>query len=106
MWRPADWAVQAEQLRAVAAAGTRPNVDLRVLPLEAQAPTFYYSFTLHDDRLVTAESIGEIQLSDPDEIVWQIEVFTQMQQAALDPAASRDLLHGLAARFATRAQTG
>lgn len=101
-WRPADWATQVEQLRAVATATTRPNVDLRILPLDVQAPTFYHSFILHDDYLVTAESIGEIQLNDPDEIAWQIEAFTRLQQAALDPAASRDLLHGLAARFATR----
>ena len=101
-WRPADWAVQAEQLRAVATTATRPNVDLRVLPLDVQAPTFYYSFTLLDDHLVVAESIGEIQLSDPDDIAWQIEVFTRMQRAALDPAASRAVLDGLAARFAAR----
>jgi len=101
-WRPADWAVQAEQLRIVAAASTRPNTDLRILLLDAQAPTFYYSFTLHDEHMVTAESIGQIQLSDPDEIAWQVEVFTQMQQAALDPDTSRAVLNGLAARFAAR----
>jgi hypothetical protein len=101
-WRPADWAVQAEQLRTVALAATRPNVDLRILPLDAQAPTFYHSFTVNDDYLVTADSIGEIQLHDPDDIAWQIEVFTRMQQAALDPAASRAVLDGLAARFAAR----
>ncbi|MGH3899853.1 MAG: Scr1 family TA system antitoxin-like transcriptional regulator [Pseudonocardiaceae bacterium] len=101
-WRPADWAVQAEQLRAVATAATRPNVDLRVLPLDVQASTFYHSFTLLDEHLVTADSIGEILLSDPDDIAWQIEVFTRMQQAALDPAASRAVLDGLAARFAAR----
>lgn len=101
-WRPADWAVQAEQIRAVAAATSRPNVDLRILPLDAQAPTFYHSFTIHDDQLVVADSLGAIQLSDPDDIAWQIEVFTRMQQAALDPAASRAVLDGLAARFAAR----
>jgi hypothetical protein len=101
-WRPADWAVQAEQIRAVAVATTRPNVDLRVLPLDVQAPTFYHSFTVLDDHLVTANSIGAIQLSDPDDIAWQIEVFTRMQGAALDPAASRAVLEGLAARFAAR----
>ncbi|MGH7746280.1 MAG: helix-turn-helix domain-containing protein, partial [Candidatus Dormibacteria bacterium] len=83
-WRPADWAVQAEQIRAVASATTRPNVDLRVLPLDAQAPTFYHSFTILDEHLVVADSLGAIQLSDPDDIAWQIEVFTRMQQAALD----------------------
>ncbi len=66
------------------------------------APTFYHSFTLHDDHLVTADGIGEIQLSDPDDVAWQLEVFTRMQQAALDPQASRAVLDGLAARFATR----
>ncbi|MGH3840819.1 MAG: helix-turn-helix domain-containing protein [Pseudonocardiaceae bacterium] len=101
-WRPADWAVQAEQIRAVASATTRPNVDLRVLPLDAQAPTFYHSFTILDEHLVVADSLGAIQLSDPDDIAWQIEVFTRMQQAALDPAASRAVLDGLAARFAAR----
>lgn len=101
-WRPADWAVQAEQIRAVAAATTRPNIDLRILPLDVQAPTFYHSFTLHDDHLVTADGLGEIQLSDPDDIAWQVEVFTRMQHAALDPQASRAVLDGLAARFAAR----
>jgi hypothetical protein len=101
-WRPADWAGQAEQIRAVAAATTRPNVDLRVLPLDAQAPTFYHSFTILDEHLVTADGLGGIQIHDPDEIAWQIEVFTRMQQAALDPAASRAFLEGLAVRFATR----
>lgn len=101
-WRPADWAVQADQLRAVATAATRPNVDLRILPLDAQAPTFYHSFTLHDDHLVTADSLGEIQLRDPDDISWQAEIFTRMQRTALDPQASRAVLHGLVARFTIR----
>jgi transcriptional regulator with XRE-family HTH domain len=101
-WRPADWAVQAEQIRAVAAATARPNVDLRILPLDAQAPTFYHSFTIHDEHLVTADGLGSIRIHDPDEIAWQIEVFTRMQQAAIDPSASRAVLEGLAARFATR----
>ncbi|MGH8895875.1 MAG: Scr1 family TA system antitoxin-like transcriptional regulator [Egibacteraceae bacterium] len=38
-WRPADWQVQAEQIRAVVAQ-TRPNVDVRILPLDLQEPTF------------------------------------------------------------------
>jgi hypothetical protein len=101
-WRPADWAVQAEQIRAVATATSRPNIDIRVLPLDVQAPTFYHSFTIHDEHLVTADGLGAIRLSDPDDIAWQIEVFTRMQQAALDPAASRAVLDGLAARFAAR----
>lgn len=101
-WRPACWAVQAEQLRAVATAAARPNVDLRVLPLDAQAPTFYHSFTVDDDHLVTADGIGEIWLNDPEDVAWQIEVFTRMQQAALDPQASRALIGGLAARFTAR----
>lgn len=41
-----------------------------------------HSFTLLDDHLVTAESIGAFQLSDPDDIVWQIEVFTRVQGRA------------------------
>ncbi len=101
-WRTADWAVQAEQIRAVAAATTRPNVDLRILPLDAQAPTFYHSFTILDDQMVTADGLGAIRINDPDEIAWQIEVFTRMQEAALDPAESRAVLEGLAARFANR----
>jgi transcriptional regulator with XRE-family HTH domain len=101
-WRPADWVVQAEQIRAVAVAAARDNVDLRVLPLDAQAPTFYHSFTIHDEHLVTADGLGSIRINDPDEITWQIEVFTRMQQAALDPAASRAVLEALAIRFAAR----
>jgi transcriptional regulator with XRE-family HTH domain len=55
-WRPADWAIQAEQIRAVAA--TRPNVDLRVLPLDAQAPTFYHSFTIFDEHRALLEGLA------------------------------------------------
>jgi transcriptional regulator with XRE-family HTH domain len=105
-WRPSSWTVQAEQIRAVADAAARPNVDLRILPLEAQAPTFYHSCTILDDHLVTAESLGAIRLHDPDDIAWQIEVFTRMQQAALDPVASRAMLQGLAVRFAVRGREG
>ncbi|MGH8929334.1 MAG: Scr1 family TA system antitoxin-like transcriptional regulator [Egibacteraceae bacterium] len=102
-WRPADWQVQAEQIRAVAAAATtRPNVEVRILPLDAAAPTFYHSFTIHDDRLVTADSLAEIRLSDQTDIAYHIDVFTRMQHASLDPTASRAVLGGLAARFSTR----
>jgi uncharacterized protein DUF5753 len=100
--RPRRRPVQAEQIRVVAVAATRPNVDLRVLPLDVQAPTFYHSFTLLDEQMVTADGIGATQLDDSDDIAWQIEVFTRMQRAALDPAASRAVLDGLAARFAAR----
>lgn len=63
----------------------------------------YHSFTVHDEQLVTADSLGEIQLNDPDDIAWQSEVFTRMQRTALDPAASRAVLDGLAAtRFTAR----
>jgi hypothetical protein len=51
---------------------------------------------------VVADSLGSIRINDPDEITWQIEVFTRMQQAALDPAASRAVLEALAIRFAAR----
>lgn len=61
-----------------------------------------HSFTLLDDHLVTADSIGAFQLSDPDDIVWQIEVFTRVQGPHWNPAASRAVLEGPAARFAAR----
>lgn len=52
----------------------------------------------HAEIREVADSLGAIQLNDPDDIAWQVEVFTRMQQAALDPAASRAVLEGLAAR--------
>ncbi len=69
-WRPADWQVQAEQIRAVVAQ-TRPNVDVRILPLDFQAPNF--SSLLHDprQRLVTADSLAEVRLSDQVDVVYQ-----------------------------------
>lgn len=82
-------------MRVEATVTTRPMVDLRVL-------LGYHSFTLHDEHLVTGDSIGEVWLSDPDDIAWQIEVFTRLSRAALDPTASRAVLDGLAIRFADR----
>jgi hypothetical protein len=91
-------AVQADQIRAVAAARTWTCS----FALDAHAPTFYHSSTIQDEHLVVADGLGAIRLHDPEEIAWQIEVFTRMQRAALDPAASRALPEDLAIRFATR----
>ncbi len=53
----------------MAAATTRPPERRPlVLPLDAQAPTFYHSFTILDEHLVTADGLGAIRLNDPDDI--------------------------------------
>ena len=58
-------------------------------------PSTRVAVNSHDESLVVPGTVA-------DDTAWQIEVFTRMQRAALDPAASRAVLDGLAARFAAR----
>jgi hypothetical protein len=102
-WRPGPWDEQAEQVRAVLQVTSRPNVDIRLIPLGAQATTFYHSFTLFDDALVYVETVtGEGRTDEPGGIAHAADVFERLRSSALSPEATRARLSSLADDFAKR----
>jgi len=98
---PVVMATQVEHLIEVAA---RANVTVGVIPLTAtvaEAPL--NTFTIYDDRMVTAETIGGlVVMRDPRDVELHREMFTFFAEHAVvdDPAV--EILHGIAAGFRSR----
>lgn len=97
-----DESVMYEQLQWLATEADRPNITLRILPLHAPHPVSAESFVifrfgpkgdaiLHD--VVASEGLKEsFYLEDPQETYLHLLVFDTLLEAALDAAASRDLI--------------
>jgi transcriptional regulator with XRE-family HTH domain len=88
--------LRAQLDRLVGVAGL-DNVDLRVLPIDAQWPAFpLATFKLYDDDLVMLEQpVGEHLITDPDQIKSYQHFFDLMQDAALSPGDTVDLIQQL-----------
>jgi transcriptional regulator with XRE-family HTH domain len=97
-----DRSVMYEQLRSLAAEAGRPNITLRVLPLRALHPVSAESFVifsfgpkdnaiLHD--VVATEGLkASFYIEDQQDTYLHLLVFNMLLEAALDAAASRDLI--------------
>lgn len=93
--QPATLRAQLDRLIGVAGLD---NVDLRVLPIDARWPAFpLATFKLYDDELVMLEQpVGEHLITDPDQIKSYQHFFDLMQDAALPPAGTVELIQQLA----------
>jgi transcriptional regulator with XRE-family HTH domain len=72
-WRPGPPDMMRAQLDRLVSVANLPNVELGVIPLEAEAPDAYLHpfviFELGDDPLVTVETYSaEMQVSDPQDV--------------------------------------
>jgi len=97
-----DESVMYEQLQSLAAAATRPNISLRVLPLHSPHPVSAESFIifrfgptgdaiLHD--VVAGEGLKEsFYIEDRQQTYLHQLVFDMLLDATLDAEASRDLI--------------
>jgi hypothetical protein len=97
-----DESVMYEQLQWLATQADRPNVTLRILPLHAPHPVSAESFVifsfgpkgnaiLHD--VVAAEGLkASFYIENQQETYLHVLVFNTLFEAALDAAASRDLI--------------
>jgi hypothetical protein len=97
-----DESVMYEQLLSLAAYADRPNITLRILPLHAPHPVSAESFVifsfgpkdnaiLHD--VVAAEGLrASFYIENQQETYLHLLVFNTLLEAALDAAASRDLI--------------
>jgi hypothetical protein len=97
-----DGSVMYEQLQWLAAEADRPNITLRILPLHAPHPVSAESFVifsfgpkdnaiLHD--VVAAEGLKtSFYIENQQDTYLHLLVFGTLLEAALDAAASRDLI--------------
>ncbi len=97
-----DKSVMYEQLQSLAAEADRPNITLRILPLRAPHPVSAESFVIFsfgpkDDAIlhdvVAAEALKtSFYIENQQETYLHLLVFNTLLEAALDTAASRDLI--------------
>ena len=100
--RIGDESVMYEQLRRLAREAERPNLTLRILPLNAQHAVFGESFVIFGfgddsdamlhDVVITEQLRSSVTLEGERETYLHRIAFRSLSEAALDPAASRELL--------------
>ncbi|MGH8897602.1 MAG: helix-turn-helix domain-containing protein [Egibacteraceae bacterium] len=99
-WRPGPRPMLAAQVAHIAAVATLSNVEVGVIPLDAEAVAFYDSFEILDDELVTMElPTRELHLRDPDEIGFYATRFARLKSAAVTGDDGAGLLAGLQRRL-------
>ena len=100
--RIGDESVMHEQMQYLASLAARPNLTLQVLPLDTQHTVFGESFVIFgfgadgdgmpQDVLITEHLRGSSTLEGEQETYLQRIAFQMLASAALDPAASRELI--------------
>ena len=104
--RIGDESVMHEQLQYLARMAGRPNLTVQVLPLDAQHTVFGESFVIFgfdadgdgmpQDVLITEHLRSSSTLEGEQETYLHRIAFQMLASAALDPAASRELILGTA----------
>jgi transcriptional regulator with XRE-family HTH domain len=100
--RVGDETVMYEQLRHLAQEAERPNMTLRILPLDAKHTVFGESFVVLGfggdgdavlQDVVSAEHLRSADISQEERETYLYRLaFQMLADAALDPAASRDFI--------------
>ena len=95
----------AAQIERVAAVSHQTNITIGVIPLEVSVPeTPLNTFTIYDERLVTAETIGGlIVMRDPRDVELHLESFANFEQYAVLGAPADEIMQGIADDFRARA---
>ncbi|WP_232376454.1 DUF5753 domain-containing protein [Amycolatopsis aidingensis] len=94
-----SYAIMRAQLRHLAASAKRPNITLRILPLDAPdritMPSPFQLFRLAEQNFSTVyleDLFGATYLKEADEFTQYSIVFGRLRDAALDPDESRRFL--------------
>jgi transcriptional regulator with XRE-family HTH domain len=104
-WPLCPPSVMAIQLDRLVSVSTLPSVTIEIIPFASEVPGGpLNTFTVYDDRLVTAETIaGMVVMRDPRDVALHLEMFEFFQGHALSGDRARDLLGQIADEFRTRA---
>ncbi|MEU4177741.1 helix-turn-helix transcriptional regulator [Streptomyces sp. NPDC026589] len=106
-WRLLPAAMMAGQLDRIVSVSRLPNVDVRVVPLDApQRDVPGHSFVIRDDRVVTIETThAEMVVTDPRDVSLYVEKFDRFTSVALAGDAMRELVEGIRDAFLRERET-
>ncbi|MFD7537220.1 helix-turn-helix domain-containing protein [Streptomyces sp. NPDC059819] len=106
-WRLLPAAMMAGQLDRVLSVSRLPNVDVRVVPLDApQSDVPGHSFVIRDDRVVTVETThAEMMVTDPRDVSLYVEKFDRFTSVSLAGDAMRELIEGIRDTFLRERET-
>lgn len=106
-WRLLPPAMMAGQLDRIVSVSRLPNVDVRVVPLDApQRDVPGHSFVIRDDRVVTVETThAEVVVTDPRDVSLYVEKFDRFASVSLAGDAMRDLVEGIRDAFLRERET-
>ncbi|QCD58000.1 helix-turn-helix domain-containing protein [Streptomyces hawaiiensis] len=106
-WRLLPPAMMAGQLDRIVSVSRLPNVDVRVVPLDApQRDVPGHSFVIRDDRVVTVETThAEVVVTDPRDVSLYVEKFDRFASVSVAGDAMRDLVEGIRDAFLRERET-
>ncbi|MFI1384814.1 helix-turn-helix domain-containing protein [Embleya sp. NPDC020886] len=107
-WRIIPARMMAGQLDRIVSVSRLPNVDIRVVPMNAtQTDIANHSFVIRDDHLVTIEAIhAELVVTDPRDIKLYVRKFEDFAASALCGEPMRSALEGIRDEFLTEREIG
>ncbi|MFD7699149.1 helix-turn-helix domain-containing protein [Streptomyces caelestis] len=106
-WRLLPPAMMAGQLDRIVSVSRLPNVEVRVVPVDApQRDVPGHSFVIRDDRVVTVETThAELVVTDPRDVSLYVEKFDRFASVSLAGDAMRDLVEGIRDAFLRERET-
>ncbi|MFI5616512.1 helix-turn-helix domain-containing protein [Streptomyces sp. NPDC051567] len=107
-WRILPAPMMAGQMDRILSVSRLPNVDLRVVPLEAAQHDFpNHSLVIRDDRLVTVETVhAEPAVTDPRDVALYVHKFEGFAATALSGDDMRAMLGRIRDEFLREQETG
>lgn len=100
-WPLCQPAVMAMQLDRLTSLSYLPNIQIGIIPVLASPPRGpLNTFTVYDERLVTAETFtGAVVMRDPHDVAFHLSLFARFAETALFADAARERLSQWAALF-------
>ncbi|MFD9418326.1 DUF5753 domain-containing protein [Streptomyces goshikiensis] len=107
-WRILPAAMLAGQMDRIVSVSRLPNVDIRVVPLDAaQTDAPGHSFVIRDDRMVTVETThAEMVVTDPRDVALYVEKFDRFSSVALSGSDMRAMLGRIRDELLREQETG
>ncbi|MFG2416766.1 helix-turn-helix domain-containing protein [Streptomyces goshikiensis] len=107
-WHILPAAMLAGQVDRIVSVSRLPNVDIRVVPLDAAQPDVPgHSFVIRDDRVVTVETThAEMVVTDPRDVALYVDKFERFSGVALSGGDMRAMLGRIRDELLREQETG
>ncbi|MGW0900426.1 helix-turn-helix domain-containing protein [Streptomyces goshikiensis] len=107
-WRILPAAMLAGQVDRIVSVSRLPNVDIRVVPLDAaQTDVPGRSFVIRDDQMVTVETThAEMVVTDPRDVALYVDKFDRFSNVALSGSDMRAMLGRIRDELLREQETG